>query len=155
MSYQCDNCESLFFKILETRLCSENSAILYKKRCKRCKYKYLVRKTVPSGQVLQATHDEWLTARKIETPVKNGRSRISERPKILVGEYTQKISNPAGETSGYLHRIQRAERLDRAARSNYSNPANPSIQAAAEHAATERAGKIGLQTRRGAGHGAP
>jgi len=110
MSYQCENCQSLFFKTLETRLCAENSAILYKKRCKRCKYKYLVRKPVPAGQIAQATREEWLQASKIDThATSNGQSRIYERPKILVGEYTQKISSPAEAMRDYLRKIWRAE----------------------------------------------
>lgn len=147
MSYQCENCESLFFKTLETRICSENSAILYKKRCKRCKYKVLVRKAVPSGQVWPATHQEWLSARKVETPLQAGSAKISERPKILVGEYTQKVSKPAGETGGYLQRIRLAERAERSEPSQGSN--------CFERNEAEPAGKIGLPTRGGAGHGAP
>lgn len=106
MSYQCDNCQSLFFKTLETRVSGENSAILYKKRCKRCKYKYLVRKTIPSGQVALATYQEWLGGVKVNLPKAAG---ISERPKIMVGEYTQRVSKPADQLIPYLSRISRAE----------------------------------------------
>jgi DNA-directed RNA polymerase subunit RPC12/RpoP len=106
MSYQCDNCQSLFFKTLETRVSGENLAILYKKRCKRCKYKYLVRKTIPHGQIALATHQEWLGAVKVNLPPAAG---ICERPKIMVGEYTQRISKPADEMMPYLRQIRRAE----------------------------------------------
>ena len=106
MSYQCENCRSLFFKTLETRLCRENSALYYKKRCKRCKYKYLVKKSIPSGSISPAAHAEWLGATKIQN---SGSAKASERAKILVGEYTQKISNPADQMQAYLRRVQRAE----------------------------------------------
>ena len=106
MSYQCENCQSLFFKTLETRICSENSAIYYKKRCKRCKYKYLVRKTIPNGSMNQVSRQEWLDATKIQSA---GPAGISMRAKILVGEYTQKISNPTDKMQAYLRRIQLAE----------------------------------------------
>lgn len=106
MSYQCENCQSLFFKTLETRISSENAAIYYKKRCKRCKYKYLVKKNIPQGPLRQASRLEWLKATKIQT---SGAAGISERAKILVGEYTQKISNPTDRMQAYLRRIHRAE----------------------------------------------
>lgn len=132
MSYHCENCHSLFFKTLETRLCAENSAILYKKRCKRCKFKYLVRKPIPNGQVIgvspvngspadisptnippknvlpeKVSQAEWRLARKIN--VLPGNAAVSERARILVGEYTQRISNPAEVMSPYLQKIRWAE----------------------------------------------
>lgn len=106
MSYHCENCQSLFFKTLETRLCSENPAILYKKRCKRCKYKYIIRKGLPNGQITPASREEWLEAEKVNLP---GQASVSERGKILVSEYTRKVSNPADRVGAYLGKIRQAE----------------------------------------------
>ena len=68
MSYQCEHCQSLFFKTLVTRISAEHSAIFYKKRCKRCKFKYLLRKTIPNGQMTLATQKEWLAGVKVILP---------------------------------------------------------------------------------------
>lgn len=101
MSYRCDNCQSLFFKTLETRLCGEGEAILYKKRCKRCKYKYLIRKAVPGGQVHAASLIEWAGGTKIHTRPET----ISERGRTFIGEYSRRASRPADETLPYLSRL--------------------------------------------------
>jgi hypothetical protein len=105
MSYRCENCQSLFFKTLETRFLAENEAILYKKRCKRCKYKYLIRKNIGAGQMQTASYEEWLLGRKITLPA----AKISERAKIFVSEYTGRISQGADVPLTYLQTVRNAE----------------------------------------------
>ena len=106
MTFQCENCQSLFFKTLETRVSPEHMSILYKKRCKRCKYKYVVRKPIAGGVLVPASRMEWLEGVKVNLPVSE---KHAERPKIMVGEYTRRISNPADETMPYYRKISRAE----------------------------------------------
>jgi transcriptional regulator NrdR family protein len=105
MSYRCEHCQSLFFKTLETRLLVENEAILYKKRCKRCKYKYFIRKTIGQNQMQSATYEEWTQGRKVVLPFK----RVSERSRIFVSEYTGRISQAAETPLEYLNRVRNAE----------------------------------------------
>jgi hypothetical protein len=106
MSYRCKNCQSLFFKTLETRVLAENASILYKKRCKRCKFKYLVRKDIVAGQVQPATYQEWALAQKVASQP----TRTSERGRVFVSEYTGRVSCPAEEQLPYLHKLRRAQR---------------------------------------------
>jgi len=110
-SHRCENCSSLFFKILETRVSCEHEAVFYKKRCKRCKYKCLIRKAIPHGKISVASRQEWLMATKIATPVLPA-GKVCERPKILAGEYTQRISHSADTVSLYLAEIRRAEHME-------------------------------------------
>lgn len=105
MSYRCENCQSLFFKTLETRFLAENEAILYKKRCKRCKYKYLVRKDISTSQVHTASYSEWTQGRKIATST----TKVSERAKIFVSEYTGRMSQAADRSIHYLQAIRKTE----------------------------------------------
>lgn len=104
MSYRCENCQSLFFKTLETRLSGENEAILYKKRCKRCKYKYLIRKPATGGTVQTATPAEWAEGRKVNL----ASTTVCERGKVFIGEYSSRVSRPVEETFQYLNRIKAA-----------------------------------------------
>lgn len=106
MSYRCENCQSLFFKTLETRLCGEGEAILYKKRCKRCKYKYLVRKAIPGGSVLAATQAEWAVSRKIQPQPE----KMTERGRVFIGDYSRRTSRPVDETLHYLKQVDAAEK---------------------------------------------
>lgn len=97
---QCSHCQNLFFKTLEIRV-SKASEILYKKRCKRCKYKHLVRKDALNHSFNVITFSEWHAAQKI--------SMGGYRAQIFVSEYTRKISQAAERQTVYLNKIRHAE----------------------------------------------
>jgi hypothetical protein len=101
MSYHCQNCQSLFFKTLETRIAEQGRALFYKKRCKRCKYKYLLRKELSLGTIKSISYEEWTTGSRIASHS----SRVSERPKILSSEYSQRISKTNDKTIDYLNKL--------------------------------------------------
>lgn len=105
MPHQCGNCQSLFFKTLETRLSANGSALLYKKRCKRCKFKYALGRQIPHGALQPTSWEEWRCGRKVggiaTTP--------SERGRVFVSDYSEKVSRAADRTLGYLRKIQRAD----------------------------------------------
>ncbi len=107
MPLQCDNCESLFFKTLETRVLSQESVLLYKKRCKRCKQKALFKQQLPDGCLLPATMEQWLAGTKVELP--NG--KMLRRAQLFVSEYTRRISRPAEDHRAYLCKVRQAERI--------------------------------------------
>ncbi len=98
---RCHNCHSVFFKTLDVRILknkTQKSAppdLLYKKRCKRCKFKYFFLKSLPSGRTEPATFELWSQGE----PIKES---VSVRPKILVSEYTQRVSQPADTLIPYL-----------------------------------------------------
>jgi hypothetical protein len=67
----CPSCGSRFFKTLELRfelLNRQIQALLYKKRCKRCKAKYLFEMTVVNGQAQYALAEsgQWRRADRIQ-----------------------------------------------------------------------------------------
>lgn len=106
MSFRCENCYGFFFKILETRVSVANQFVFYKKRCKRCKFKYVVRKHATVQGVQVATHQEWTEARK----VLSGKASVADRGKVFVSEYTSRISQAPEKTQVYLLQIQAAEK---------------------------------------------
>jgi hypothetical protein len=105
MPHQCGNCRSLFFKTLETRIPPDGGAILYKKRCKRCKFKTLIRKELATGTVQDITHEAWLSAVKVSLPG----SRLVERGRVHISEYSSRISRAAESHAGYLKKIEQAQ----------------------------------------------
>jgi hypothetical protein len=105
MSLQCANCRSLFFKTLETRILEESAALLYKKRCKRCKFKYLFKKDLSCGTVSEISLSEWQEGLTVHLA---GR-RIADRARIFVSEYTGRISHAAEDQLAYLQKIRQAE----------------------------------------------
>jgi hypothetical protein len=117
MPFRCENCQSLFFKTLETRVLAENASILYKKRCKRCKFKYLIRKDVVAGRLQPASYEEWTLGSKIKNQSTYSK-KVSERGRIFVSEYTERISRPAEEPLPYLQKIRQAQTI------HQSNPQN-------------------------------
>lgn len=105
MSYRCDNCASLFFKTLETRYIGESQSILYKKRCKRCKYKCLVRKDITSGSSQTASHAEWATGKTVTL---SSAGKPCERGRVFISEYALQVSRSAEESARYLKRLNHA-----------------------------------------------
>lgn len=105
MSLRCENCRSLFFKTLETRVLENQALLLYKKRCKRCKYKYLLKKELPSGQISAVTLAEWQAGRKVNM----AGSKIADRARIFVSEYTSRVSHSADDQLSYLRKVKHAE----------------------------------------------
>lgn len=103
MSHRCAHCQSMFFKTLETRLLG--GIILYKKRCKRCKFKYLLKKEAEGTQLLPANRDEWLSGQKVTL----GDGKTSERAKVFISEYSGRISRAAEDHTAYLKRLRHAE----------------------------------------------
>lgn len=110
MPYRCENCQSLFFKTLETRVLAENASILYKKRCKRCKFKYLVRKDMVVGRLQPASYEEWTLGSKVKNQSRQS-AKVSERGRVFVSEYTVRISKAAEDPLPYLQKIQHAQTL--------------------------------------------
>ncbi len=101
MPARCDNCASLFFKTLETRVDPMDGALLSKKRCKRCKFKYLFALDPQSGTVQRVELSRWRAA---EPLVNDGRARV------FASEYTMRVSRGASEMGPYLERVARAAR---------------------------------------------
>jgi hypothetical protein len=108
MSLKCANCDSLFFKTLETRVLESPVAVLYKKRCKRCKYKYLLKKELLSGHTSLIALSEWQAGRKVSRAA----CKPVERGRVFVSEYTGRISRAAETTLPYLQRIRKAGEMD-------------------------------------------
>jgi len=105
MSYRCEHCASLFFKTLETRYSQENQSVLYKKRCKRCKFKCLVRKDIASGASQAATREEWRLAQKVSLPISG---KTYERGRVFISEYALQVSRSAEAGGRYLNRLDTA-----------------------------------------------
>ena len=99
MTFQCTHCQSRFFKTLETRFLPSSISLLYKKRCKRCKYKFLLHGT----QIIP--RETWLEGHKVELQG----SRLADRARIFVSEYTRRISHLPEEQLAYLARVARAQ----------------------------------------------
>jgi hypothetical protein len=104
MPYQCANCHGIFLKTLEIRIHAEGNAVLYKKRCKRCKFKYVLRKTSLQGALQPASVMEWKNARKPDTAT----GLLPTGSRMIVSEYTQRISRASEPPLTYLRQIQRA-----------------------------------------------
>lgn len=98
---RCLNCNSLFFKTLETRCLPRHNTLLYKKRCKRCKFKYFFRQDFPDRQVRPVPFELWQQGRRVESA--DGRMRI------IIGEYSRRISQPCEKAAHYLDRVARAQ----------------------------------------------
>jgi hypothetical protein len=106
MPYQCGNCQSLFLKTLEVRVHVAGNALLYKKRCKRCKFKCLLQKTSLQGPLQPTTPDDWQRGRKVRETACVGHARM------MVGEYTARISRAKEPPLDYLNRIAQVQRQD-------------------------------------------
>lgn len=108
----CTHCQSRFFKTLETRLLPEESTgagrltLLLKKRCKRCKFKFLFRKDYPTGRTGLISRELWLQGIRIP----NGAISISDGNRLFTGEYSRKISRRAEQNISYMHRLRKLER---------------------------------------------
>lgn len=105
MSYQCNHCASLFFKTLETRYIGGSQSILYKKRCKRCKYKCLVRKDIANGTCQTASIEEWAAGQTVSLP---SAGKPCERGRVFISEYALQVSRSADESARYLKRLNHA-----------------------------------------------
>lgn len=106
MPYQCGHCQSLFFKTLEIRVSPADNALLYKKRCKRCKYKYVLRKDSLQGALRLADILEWRQAGKQKTTV------CTAQPRLVVSEYTARISRASVPPLDYLNQIAQAQQQE-------------------------------------------
>ena len=103
MPYQCTHCQSLFFKTLEIRIHSTQKALLYKKRCKRCKFKCLVQRNSLQGSLMPATLTDWQSAHRVQT------RQDPSTSSVLVSEYTARISRSKEPPLDYLSRLARAQ----------------------------------------------
>ncbi len=107
----CTHCQSRFFKTLETRLLPEEYTgagrltVLMKKRCKRCKFKFLFRKDYPSGRTGQIPRELWLQGIRIP----NGAVSVTDGNRLFAGDYSRKISRRAEESIDYIHRLRKLE----------------------------------------------
>lgn len=106
MTYRCGNCQSLFFKTLEIRVNDAGNALLYKKRCKRCKHKCVLRKNSLQGALQLSGIEDWRRARQSQSTV------CAAAPRLLVGEYTARISRAHTPPLDYLNRIAQAQRQE-------------------------------------------
>ena len=100
MTAQCENCHGMFFKTLESRFIPGEACLLTKKRCKRCKFKFMFRKDGVTGAVSRIDLEQWQQASKVPTCV---------RGQIHISEYSRRIANRPEFTRGYLEQIRRAE----------------------------------------------
>lgn len=101
MPARCENCAGLFFKTLESRIDPLDGSLLNKKRCKRCKFKYLFITDAQSGTVCRTDVARWQTAVPL---INDGRARI------FASEYSRRVSREAPEAAPYLARVARAFR---------------------------------------------
>jgi hypothetical protein len=118
MTFECAHCRGLYFKTLETRILSESEAILYKKRCKRCKYKVMLRKDGLTGATRAIGREEWLRGRKVTL----AGGRIAERTRIFIGEYSSRVSRAVDTQLPYLRKIAQAENSTHATQADHSKP---------------------------------
>lgn len=100
MPLRCDNCDSIFFKTLETRVGLLDDSLMSKKRCKRCKFKYLFSRNVHTGLTERIDYARWQQGERI---AQDGRARV------FCSEYSQRISRHGEATARYLDRIRHAE----------------------------------------------
>lgn len=107
MAYQCGNCHSLFLKTLEIRIHAAGNALLYKKRCKRCKHKQVLKRDSLQGGLKPATIKDWQNGRKAESPT----AAVSQ-PCLMVSEYTARISRAKEPPLDYLNHIMQARQQD-------------------------------------------
>lgn len=103
MTLQCENCQSMFFKTLETRILPQSMSILYKRRCKRCKCKYIFRQETPDAPMRLAVLTDWEAGLKVSLP------NACDRPRIFISEYSQRISGDAERSLPYLRKIRKAQ----------------------------------------------
>ncbi len=111
---RCLNCDSRFFKTLETRILStpntssssEASTITFmmKKRCKRCKYKYFYRKDLPENITKAISYDLWAQGTRVAS------TTLSTRGHVFASDYSKKISREAEKTIPYLSRLANLEK---------------------------------------------
>lgn len=106
MAYQCGNCQSLFLKTLEIRIHTAGNALLYKKRCKRCKHKQVLKRDSLQGALKPATLKDWQSGRKASSV-----ATVSQ-PCLMVSEYTARISRAKEPPLDYLNRIKQALQQD-------------------------------------------
>ncbi len=105
---RCLNCDGRFFKTLETRILpsenenSETVILMMKKRCKRCKHKYLYKKTLPQNNTAPISYELWEQGTKIAA------SYISSRGQVHASDYSKKISRHAEDVIPYLNALSRA-----------------------------------------------
>lgn len=92
----CPNCGSRFFKTLELRFeifKKQVQALLYKKRCKRCKEKYLIELTADNKKAKYefATPERWQSAQRVH---QNSSHTVAHaNPYLCVSTYTRLISS--------------------------------------------------------------
>lgn len=118
-SSHCTHCGSRFFKVLETRFIDEftgskptrslsdsHITMLYKKRCKRCKFKLIYEKKLPDGKTQPSSYERWQCGKSAETV-----AGLSGRTcRLFVGEYSQKVGRAADASISYLKHIRQQER---------------------------------------------
>lgn len=112
MPFQCDHCQSLFFKTLEIRVNQAGNAVLYKKRCKRCKHKFVLIKTSLQGALQVAEIAEWKQGRKAHA------TGGGSSPRMIVSEYTARISRATTPPLHYLNRIEAARQTKKVTHSD-------------------------------------
>jgi hypothetical protein len=102
----CPNCGSRFFKILSLRYQlnkNQIEAVLYKKRCKRCKQIHLFQLALEAGgaKCSVTEHLQWQNAILAHKTMSHGQSTV-KCP--LVSDYTRLISS---DTSRIFNRMLR------------------------------------------------
>lgn len=93
---RCLDCESVYFKTLEIRALTgrkEPPALLYKKRCKRCKTKQFVKKNITTGAIELTTYEDFCRGDRIAGAYELNNDRF----RMMVSQYTRRISRPADE----------------------------------------------------------
>ncbi|MEB3245876.1 MAG: hypothetical protein VKJ06_07835 [Vampirovibrionales bacterium] len=126
-SHCCPNCSGRYFKTLEIRYAptepKEHSPpalplmLLYKQRCKRCKFKWIFKKTPALGWQL-GTWLLWPSATRVasrESPLLKPRKSKRDGPVFLehrafVSEYTARLSHGKASNGRYLKKIEALEK---------------------------------------------
>lgn len=101
MAYHCTHCGSLFLKTLELRIRLDVKALLYKKRCKRCKFKHLLQRTSPHAPLEAISHAIWQQAQVVP-----GTQVIASQAHTSASEYTQRVRQAAESALPYLKQLQ-------------------------------------------------
>lgn len=118
---RCLECNSAFFKTLEIRVPLETMSkkqtqrryqpapdkiVYYKKRCKRCKYKFFIEKNLSTRETKFIPFKRWEEAVRVATgyELNNGGFQI------MVGEYTRRMSKNPESFNRYLKKIKREKR---------------------------------------------
>ncbi len=122
---RCPHCQSVFFKTLETRsplsieegqhlinntdINETSVAMMYRKKCRRCKAEVYSQKNYPENTSQLITLDQWLDG---NSPSSILGDAAGGAMRLYASEYTHKIAKGADKTNRYLKHITHLEQRD-------------------------------------------